>query len=136
MGVAQYVTVLHSELDQVQFSIWLDLSSISVKNRGKEWQSIKKLSPKLNNKFNYHLICIAENGFPAGTATLSQHCSTVENESCTDVSFQRCDNIAVRRCQENATKLLQRHDNIKLWITTEYSGFLPFIETWESNKSI
>ena len=39
---------------------------------------------------------------PAGTATLSQRCDTVENESCADVDFQRCDNVALRHYQDVA----------------------------------
>ena len=50
--------------------------------------------------------------FPASTATLSQRCDTVENDSCDDVGFRRCDNGTLRRYQDVTTMFLQRCHNI------------------------
>ena len=47
-------------------------------------------------------------------------CDTVKNESCADVGFRRCDNVALRRYQDVATTLLQRHHNIKHWISRPF----------------
>ena len=44
----------------------------------------------------------------------------VKNESYADVGFRRCDNLALRRYQDVARTLLQRHHNIKHWISRPF----------------